>query len=251
MTGPQCDTAATRSKRKNAGGLVLLLLVAVGVGLTAEARPSWPPFLAPRDRFSPAVAAAVDRVWLEPTLSRRVEGRPARVPFDLYLAFVDTPEVTAAAGRHLGLAAYEVVPVGNETYLAIDGDESRGTFQVVQRETTRRVMLSSGEHHSALIGTITGSALTVLDLRPTPEAVEQALQAHVRIDQPFAAALARLLVALFGHIADRKLGEGIEVSARVAEWAVAAPHDFCGWLAAAPITPASRLRFEAAFDGCH
>jgi len=54
------------------------------------------------------VSEAVDRLWIEPTLTRTVKGRPAHVPFDVYIAFLDTPEVTAAAARFRGIGSYEI-----------------------------------------------------------------------------------------------------------------------------------------------
>ena len=61
----------------------------------------WPPFLGPRSSFPPSIDAAVEHVWLDPTLSRQVRGRTARVLLDVYIAFIDSPDVTAAAARHL------------------------------------------------------------------------------------------------------------------------------------------------------
>jgi hypothetical protein len=60
--------------------------------------------------------------------------------------------------------------------------------------------------------------------------VDQELTAYVRIDNAFAAALARHLLPIFGRLADRKLSEGFAVTAKVAEWAVAHPDEFCDWL---------------------
>src|SRR6266536_950919 len=97
--------------------LAAMALVAL---LSAQANPpaAWPPFLPPAASFTRDVAAAVERVWSEPTLSRSVEGAPAAVPVALYMAFVDAPDVTAAAARHLKLAKYEV-RVGNDGVYAV------------------------------------------------------------------------------------------------------------------------------------
>jgi len=213
--------------------------LAVVVALNGGA-PSWPPFLPARDTFPPDLAASVERVWTDPTLSRTVQGRPAAVPFDAYIAFVDSPDVTTAAARFLKLARYDVKALGTDWYEAADGDGSRGIYRVILREPGRRVMLSWGENRGRILGAIGGSALTVIDLREHDGVVDQQLAAYVRIDNAFAAALARLLVPIFGHIADRKLREGFAVTADVAEWALAHPDDFCAWLKRAPVPPARR-----------
>lgn len=100
-------------------------------------------------------------------------------------------------------------------------------------------MISWGRHRGWLLGTISGSALTVLDLRARDGRVDQSLTAYVRIDNAVAAALARLLVPVFGRLADRKLSEGFAVTASVAEWAVEHPTEFCDWLRREPL-PADR-----------
>jgi len=182
----------------------------------------------------------VERVWREPTLSRTVKGRRAHVPFETYATFVDTPEVTAAAARHLRLAKYEVKRLDANTYEADDHDGARGQYRVLVDTPERRVILSTGRHTGRFLGTIGGSAITVLDLRPATGGVDQEITAYVLIDNVVAARLARLLVAVFGGLADRKLTEGFAVTARVAEWAVDRPHEFQAWLDRQPLPPERR-----------
>lgn len=220
------------------------------VPATGGEPPPWPAFLEPRESFPSDVIAAVERVWQEPTLRRTVRGRPARAPFAVHAAFVDTPEVTAAAARFLGLARYQVESLGDDRYRADDGDGARGRYQVLRREPTRRVILSWGEHTGRVLGTIHGSALSVLDFEPGGDGVEQVLTAYVRIENRFAAALARVVLALFGFVADRKLTEGFRVTAGVAEWAAERPDEFCAWLARESLRPERRERLLAALPAC-
>jgi hypothetical protein len=196
---------------------------------------AWPPFLPDPADLPPNVVRDVERVWRDPTLSRTVKGRPARVPFELYTAFVDMPEVTAAAARHLELADYTVKRLDNETYQADDHDGARGRYRVLVRTPRRRVILSWGRHTGRVLGSIGGSALTVLDLTERDGAVDQQLTAYVLIDNAVAARLARLLVPVFGGLADRKLAEGFAVTAQVAEWAVNRPAEFQAWVERQPL----------------
>jgi hypothetical protein len=229
--------------------LVVLLMHSVPVR-GAQHAPSWPPFLPVRESFSPDTVAAVDRVWVEPTLTRTVKGRTAQVPFEVLIAFVDAPEVTAAAARFRKLARYEVQMMEDGWYRAEDHDGARGTYRVLVREPRRRVILSRGEHSGRILGTITGSALTVVDFEPNSGGVDQRLTAYVRIDNAVAAALARLIVWAFGFIADRKLAEGLAVTGQVAEWAVEQPAEFCRWLAREPLGAGQRERLNSALPGC-
>ncbi len=227
----------------------MVLLLVAAPALAADRRLSWPPFLPPASRYTADLVAAVEQVWQEPTLVRRVRGRSARVPLEVYVAFIDAPEVTAAAARFLRLASYEVEAIGGDWFRARDNDGADGTYIVLARFPTRRVMLSWGEHSGRLLGTISGSALTVLEFEARGGVVDQQVEAWVRIDQAVAAALARVLVPIFGYLADRKLVEGAAVAARVAEWAMENPDAFCAWLGTAPAR-AGRERLEAVLATC-
>jgi len=237
--------------KARAPGPALVLLVALAAAAADEpAAPAWPPFLEPRGAFPEAVVVAVERVWREPTLARTVRARPTPVPFALFAALVDAPEVTAAAARHRALARWQVRALGDARWEAEDGDGARGRYRVLRRDERRRIILSSGEHSSFLLGTITGSALTVLDLEPREDGVAQSLSAWVRIDNPVAAFLARVLITLFGGVADRKLAAGLRVTAAIAAWAVERPAEFCAWLAREPLPPEPRDGVRAALPAC-
>jgi len=235
------------AQRLLAAATVLLTLVTGASG--APARP-WPALLGSREAFPPDVSSAVDRVWIEPTLSRTVQGRSAHVPFDVYVAFLDTPEVTAAAARFRKLGSYEIQALDDDRYWASDGDGARGIAQVLRREPRRLVLLSRGEHTGPILGTISGSALTILDLEVRGDVVNPRLTAYVYIDNRVAAALAQVLIPTFGFLADRKLGEGLRVTAEVAEWAIDRSGGFCEWLAREPLPPARRDRMLTALPSC-
>ncbi|MGH7311872.1 MAG: hypothetical protein ACREJV_01775, partial [Candidatus Rokuibacteriota bacterium] len=240
--------AELKAKSGSIAFLLLLTCAATARGGTGDDR--WPPFLEPASAFPDGVVDIVERLWLAPTLTRTVRGSPARVPFELYLAFVDEPGVTAAAARHLGLARYEVEAIDGDWYRATDNDGARGVWRVLAREPTRRIVLSRGEHAGRLLGRIGGSALTILDLEPGGEGVQPMLTARVHIENRVAAALARVLIGVFGHLADHKLTEGFRVTAGVAAWAAAQPEEFCAWLTREPIPVARRERLLDTVSGC-
>jgi len=225
-------------------------LLALATGASGATANPWPSLLGSRDAFPPDVSAAIERVWIEPTFSRTLNGRSAHVPFDVYVAFLDTPEVTAAAARFRKLATYEVQALDDDRYWGTDGDGAKGVAQVLRREPRRRVILSQGQQTGWILGTIRGSTLTVLDLEPRGDGVNPSLTAYVHIDNRVAASVTRLLVASFGRLADRKLGEGLRVTAEVAEWAVDRSGGFCEWLAREPVPPRRRDRILAALPWC-
>ncbi len=151
------------------------------------------PFLLARHTYL-QVAATVESTWQPATFSRTVHGRPVPVPLPLYGALVDAPDITAAAARLRGFARDDVRVVANDWYEAEDHCGASGYYRVLERDTGHRVLLSWGEHRSGWLGTVKGSALTVLTLEQQSSAVNVRLTAYVRIENPVAAALARVLV---------------------------------------------------------
>lgn len=208
----------------------------------AHAASGWPPFLPPPGEFSAEIAASVERVWAEPTLTRTVEGEPVDAPFEIYRAFVDAADVTAAAARHLGIAWHEVRVREDGWYEADDRDGARGLYRVLVREPDRRVILSLGYHTGSFLGTIRGRALTVLRFDERGRRIVPGLTAYVLIENRAAATLARILVPVFGFVADRKLTEGFRITALVVDWAQRDPAEFCEWLASSRAAGDERVR---------
>jgi hypothetical protein len=205
-------------------------LLALAVTSPRSAPRDWPPFLRASDEYPAHIANAVRRLWLDSTFTRTVSAEPAPVPLAFYLRFVDAPDVTAAAARHLQLTTYDVKVLGGDWYEADDGANTRGVYHVLVRDGARRVVLSWGTHRGSILGTIGGSALTRLELGDDGGRAPQRLVVNAIIDNGFVAGMARPVLLLFGWFVDRKLGEAFRTAASVAAWAHANPGEFCAWL---------------------
>ena len=110
------------------------------------------------------------------------------------------------------------------------------------------MILSWGHHTSRFLGTVGGSALSVLTFGDRDGQTSQRIDAYVHIDERTAAVLARALIRLFSWVADRKLAEGFDVSVRIARWIEDDPGGFCRWLDRADI-PEERRRIAGAAAG--
>src|SRR4051812_40827218 len=194
------------SRRKTTIVCALALLTLTVASLAAAPR-QWPAFLPASEKYSPPIADAIRRLWSDATFTRTVSAAPAPVPLSLYLRFVDAPDVTAAAARHLGLTTYDVKALGDDWYEAGDGDRTRGVYHVLVRDGTRRVLLSWGTHHGSMLGTIGGSALTRLEFADDEGRAAQRLVVNAIIDHGLVATLTRPILLLFGSFVDRKLTE--------------------------------------------
>lgn len=229
-----------------ASATALLALTVTSPGSTPR---DWPPFLRASDELPAQIASAVRRLWAEPTFRRTVSGEPAPVPVAFYLRFIDAPDVTAAAARHLRLTAYHVRVLGDDWYQADAGDNAHGVYRVLLRDGGRRVIVSWGAHRGSILGTVGGGALTQLEFADDRGRATQRLAVNVIIGNGVVAGVTRVVLPLFGWFVDRKLAEGFRTSAAVAAWAHARPGEFCGWLGGA-LTPERRAELLHVFDEC-
>jgi hypothetical protein len=224
----------------------LLALTATALGSATHA---WPPFLGASDAYPPSIASAVRRLWTDATFTRRVSADPVPVPVAFYLRFVDAPDLTAAAARHLQLTTYDVKVLGDDWYEAGDGDGAHGVYRVLLRDGGRRVVLSWGTHRGSVFGTIGGSALTQLEFADEGGRSAQRLTANVIVDNAVAAGITRAILPLFGWFVDRKLAEAFRTTAAAAAWAYAKPDEFCAWLGGA-FAADRRSELVEVFDEC-
>jgi hypothetical protein len=209
----------------------------------------WPPFLRASDEYPAQIARAVRRLWTEATFSRTVSADPAPVPVSFYLRFVDAPDLTAAAARHLRLTTYNVKVLGDDWYQADDGAGTHGVYRVLLRDGGRRVVLSWGTHRGSILGTLGGSALTRLEFADDRGRVAQRLVVNVILDNGVAAGITRTILPLFGWFVDRKLTEAFRTTAAAAAWAHAKPGEFCAWLGGA-LSAGRRSELLDLFDEC-
>ena len=228
------------------GAITVLTLAVTAPGSAAR---DWPPFLRPSDEYPAEIANAVRRLWTEATFTRAVTAEPAPVPLGFYLRFVDTPDVTAAAARHLGLTTYHVKPLGDDWYEADDGNRTRGVYRVLVRDGARRVILSWGSHHGSILGTVGGSALTQLEFGDDGTRAPQRLDVNVIVDHGLVAGMTRPVLLLFGWLVDRRLGEAFRTAAAAAAWAHGNRDEFCVWLDGA-LSADRRAELRDVFEEC-
>lgn len=229
--------------------IVLATLLTLAVVSPGSAARDWPPYLRGSDEYPAHIATAVRRLWADATFTRTVSAEPVPVPLAFYLRFVDTPDVTAAAARHLGLTTYRVRVLGGDWYEADDGNRTHGVYHVLVRDGARRVVVSWGTHSGSILGTIGGSALTRLEFTEARGGATQRLVVNAIVDNGLVAGMTRPVLLLFGWLVDRKLGEAFRTAATVAEWAHGTPDAFCAWLDAA-VADERRGEILKVFDEC-
>lgn len=229
--------------------ITLAAVVTTALASLGSTPRDWPPFLRASAEYPVPIADTIRRLWSDATFTRTVNAESAPVPLSFYLRFVDTPDVAAAAARHLGLTTYDVKPLGDDWYEAGDGNRTHGVYRVLARAGARRVVLSWGTHRSSILGTIGGSALTQLEFADDGERATQRLVVNAIIDNGIVAGMTRPVLAVFGWLVDRKLTEAFRTATTAAAWAHANPDEFCVWLRGA-IPGARHAEILAVFGEC-
>jgi hypothetical protein len=224
-------------------------LLALTVTSLRAAPRDWPPFLRASEEYPAQIASAVRRLWTDATFTRTVSADPAPVPLGFYLRFVDAPDLTAAAARHLRLTTYHVKVLGDDWYEADAGGGTHGDYRVLLRDGGRRVILSWGTHRGSILGSVGGSALTRLEFADDRGRAAQRLTVNVIIDPGVTAGITRMILPLFGWFVDRKLAEAFRTTAAAAAWAHAKPDEFCAWLGGA-FTADRRSQLVDVFNEC-
>lgn len=240
---------ASRTRVAVAAVVSATTVLALTVTSLGSAPRDWPPFLRASDQYPAQIAGAVSRLWTDATFTRTVSADPAPVPLAFYLRFVDAPDLTAAAGRHLRLTTYNVKVLGDDWYQADDGGGTHGVYRVLARDGGRRVVLSWGTHRGSIMGTVGGSALTRLEFADDHGRAAQRLAVNAIIDNGVVAGITRTILPLFGWFVDRKLTEAFRTTAATAAWAHAKPDEFCAWLGGA-FAADRRAELLKVFDEC-
>ena len=105
------------------------------------------------------------------------------------------PEVTAAAGRHRGLANYRVARIGQDEFDVEDDEGTRGSYRVLERDGLRRVVVVRARRRMRVLGDVSGAMLARLTLVPDTRdgkpATVPRIESVVRIDHRVVAAVER------------------------------------------------------------
>jgi len=176
----------------------------------------------------PPVEQQVREIREHPLLAHTVTGLRVKAGLPLYEFLLAHPDITAALGRALGAATYQVSPDGENGYRGQDGKGARGHFMLVEQGEGRRVFFARGTYKKPLLPTIAGRLVLVLEYRTdgAGEAViENRVQGFVQIDTPIVGTLARIARPLVKRSLDKKVHYLFQKVDRLLDAALANPSE--------------------------
>jgi hypothetical protein len=197
-------------------GLLAVALVAVLAAARAGADGPAAAFLA---ELPAGERQALARLVDAPDVGTRVEAEPFLARWDLFEYLLDHPEFASHVARSVRAARYRIwsTPAGLQLD---DGWGVTGQFRVVHTSNGTRIYHARGEYRPALLPTIRGEAMTMIEyaLSPGPEGrtlVRPAVSGFVRLDSRLAALFLKVASRAAQRKADREARQLMKVFARV------------------------------------
>jgi hypothetical protein len=163
--------------------------------------------------------AAFEQLATNADVATRVEAEPFVVRADVFEYLLDHPEFATHVARTLRLAKFRIRSTPQGLVLD-DGRGLTGHFRVVYAANGTRLFHANGEYNKALLPTIQGQALTVIeyDTSPAPRGrvlVKPAVSGFVRLDNRVIAFGFRALQAAAQRKADLEAHRLMKKFARV------------------------------------
>ncbi len=175
----------------------------------------------PVDKLTQANRCLVGGVANSPTTSGLVG--PVRTPISakLYEYLLDRPPVIAALLQRLNMANYQFTPKGPQQYWGNDGDGTQGLLSLVHQDAGHRIYHIDGFHEGHVFPMVRARAVVFMKLTPQTgqdgrPAVETALAAFTKLNDPVLSGLVWMLRPLVGEAVTRKLARGFEATNQLA-----------------------------------
>lgn len=195
--------------------LVLSIWLCWGASGGAADRPA--PILPPD--IPSAQRAEIEGLADAAHLSTRVAAEPFLTRREIFEYLLDHPDFATQVTRALRLARYKIWSTP-EGMLLEDGWGVRGHFRVVYAANGTRIFHAKGEYRKALLPTIQGEAITMIEYATTPVAngrtlVKPVVSGFVRIDHRLAVFALKTASGIAQRKADLEAQRLMRVFARV------------------------------------
>ena len=152
----------------------------------------------------PAERARLERVAEAASVTTRVETEPFVTRREIFEYLLDHPELATHVTRALRLARYRIWRTPEGMFLD-DGWGATGHFAIIHAAAGQRVMYARGAYRQAVLPTINGEAVTMIEYAATPtgdgrDLVRATVSGFVKLDS----GLLAFATKLAGPIAQRK-----------------------------------------------
>jgi hypothetical protein len=152
----------------------------------------------------PAERARLERLAEAASVATRVETEPFVTRREIFEYLLDHPELATHVTRTLRLARYRIWHTADGMFLD-DGWGATGHFSIVHAAAGQRVMYARGAYRQAMLPTINGEAVAMIEYDVTPtgrgrDVVRATVSGFVKLDS----GLLALATKIAGPIAQQK-----------------------------------------------
>ena len=222
--------------------LAALLTIALALGIPdprAASAPTLPVDIPPDER------ARLERVAEAASVATRVETEPFLTRREIFEYLLDHPEFATHVTRTLRLARYRIWRTADGMFLD-DGWGATGHFSVVQAVAGRRVMYCRGVYRQAVLPTINGEAVAMIQYEVSPagdgrDIVHATVSGFVKLDSGILALATKIVKPIAQRKADLEARRLMRTFARVSRAIEDNPGDVYERLRQRPDVPAREL----------
>lgn len=222
-------------------------MAGIAVGALAWASPAMPGWRASLLPLGMPSAERTRLVQMAETadVATRVDAEPFPARPEVFEYLLDHPEFATHVTQALRLARYRIWSTPEGLFLD-DGWGTRGRFWVVHAAQGTRVIIARGEYRQALLPTIGGEAVTMLEYGFTPAAggrsvVRTTVTGFLRLDSRTAAFVLRVVSSVAQQKADLEARRLMKVFARASRLIDENPAGVLAQVAQRPHVPRREL----------
>jgi hypothetical protein len=189
--------------------------------------------------------AAFEQLASQADVATRVEAEPFVIRTDVFEYLLDHPDFATDVAGALRLTRFRMWSTPDGLFLD-DGRGLTGQFRLVYAATGTRLFHARGEYNNAVLPTIHGQALTMIeyDTSPVPDGralIRPAVSGAVRLDNRLAAFGFRVLSEVAQRKADREARRLMKLFARASRALDESPEAVLESLCRQPGVPAREL----------
>jgi len=186
------------------------------------------PFVVPVDGLSEKQRRKVDHVLEDVAAVVPLEAEEVRSRLEIYEFLLDEMPFTGGVVRELGRGKWAIArdPEDPAAFTVADPEGYRLRFELLRKESNRRVYATTGVFQMGILPPLEGSTLIVLRMVPAGAGIRTDAVVYVRVETPFYAQLAK---GLRGLVED-KVRERSAFFIRSARWVAEEAASRADWL---------------------
>ncbi|HVR86737.1 MAG TPA: hypothetical protein VMU54_20605 [Planctomycetota bacterium] len=183
------------------------------------------PFVVPVGELSENQRRKVEHVLEDVSALVPLEAEQVKSRLEIYEFLLDEMPFTGGVVRELGRGKWAIArdPKDPAAFTVADPEGYRLRFELLRKEATRRIYVTTGVFQMGILPPLEGSTLIVVRMKPEGAGIRTDAMVYVRVETPFYAQLAKGLRGVVEDKVRERSGFFIRSARWVAEEAASRP----------------------------